>query len=40
MATHTDAQLDYVLEAFYQVGTELDLFGVPVDAEPELAAIG
>ena len=27
MATHTDAQLDFVLETFYQVGKELDLFG-------------
>jgi 7-keto-8-aminopelargonate synthetase-like enzyme len=41
MATHTDAQLDFVLEAFYQVGKELDLFdGTPVETEPELAAIG
>jgi 7-keto-8-aminopelargonate synthetase-like enzyme len=41
MATHTDAQLDFVLETFYQVGKELDLFDTaPVEAEPELAAIG
>ena len=41
MATHTDAQLDFVLETFYQMGKELDLFNVGVaDAEPELAAIG
>jgi 7-keto-8-aminopelargonate synthetase-like enzyme len=41
MATHTDAQLDFVLETFYQVGKELDLLGgVPVETEPELAAIG
>jgi 8-amino-7-oxononanoate synthase len=41
MATHTDAQLDFVLETFYQVGKELDLFNAaPVEMEPELAAIG
>jgi 8-amino-7-oxononanoate synthase len=41
MATHTDAQLDFVLEAFYQVGKELDLFGISMElSEPELASIG
>jgi 7-keto-8-aminopelargonate synthetase-like enzyme len=41
MATHTDAQLDFVLEMFYQVGKELDLFGAEMaETEPELAAIG
>ncbi len=41
MATHTDAQLDLVLETFYQVGKELDLFGAATtETEPELAAIG
>jgi len=41
MATHTDAQLDFVLDTFYQVGKELDLLGgVPVETEAEMAAIG
>ena len=40
MATHTDAQLDFVLDTFYQVGKELDLFSVPVEETAELAAIG
>jgi 8-amino-7-oxononanoate synthase len=40
MATHTDAQLDFVLDTFYQVGKELDLFNVPVEETAELAAIG
>ena len=40
MATHTDAQLDYVLETFYQVGKELDLFNSVVETEPEAVAIG
>jgi 8-amino-7-oxononanoate synthase len=40
MATHTDAQLDFVLDTFYQVGKELDLFSAPVEETAELAAIG
>jgi len=41
MATHTDAQLDFVLETFDQVGKELDLFDAqPMETEPELASIG
>ncbi len=40
MATHTDAQLDYVLETFYQVGKELELFNSVVETEPEAVAIG
>ena len=40
MATHTDAQLDFVLDTFYQVGKELDLFNVPIEETAELAAIG
>ncbi len=40
MATHTDAQLDYVLETFYQVGKELDLFNSEVELEPAAMAIG
>jgi hypothetical protein len=40
MATHTDAQLDYVLETFYQVGKELDLFNIEVEVEPQALAIG
>ena len=40
MATHTDAQLDFVLDTFYQIGKELDLFNVPVEETAELAAIG
>ena len=40
MATHTDAQLDYVLETFYQVGKELELFNSVVETEPEAIAIG
>jgi len=40
MATHTDAQLDFVLDTFYQVGKELDLFNAPIEESAELAAIG
>ena len=40
MATHTDAQLDFVLDTFYQIGKELDLFNAPVEESAELAAIG
>ena len=41
MATHTDAQLDYVLETFYTVGKELELIGTGVsDPEPEFVALG
>ncbi len=41
MATHTDAQLDRVLQTFYEVGKELDLFNASVaETEPELASIG
>jgi 7-keto-8-aminopelargonate synthetase-like enzyme len=41
MATHTDAQLDFVLETFYQVGKELDLFSSAMaETEPEMASIG
>jgi 8-amino-7-oxononanoate synthase len=41
MATHTDAQLDFVLETFYQIGKELELFDVSVaETEPEMASIG
>jgi 8-amino-7-oxononanoate synthase len=40
MATHTDAQLDFVLDTFYQIGKELDLFNTPVEETAELAAIG
>jgi 8-amino-7-oxononanoate synthase len=40
MATHTDAQLDFVLDTFYQIGKELDLFNVPIEETAELAAIG
>ncbi len=43
MATHTDAQLDYVLEKFYEVGTELGLIGAnaePIAVEQMAEAIG
>ncbi len=42
MATHTDAQLDYVLEVFDQVGHELNLIGERAGEAllPELESIG
>jgi 7-keto-8-aminopelargonate synthetase-like enzyme len=40
MATHTDAQLDFVLETFRQISKELDFFNVPVEESAELASIG